>query len=109
MTHSIITTVPWMLLFAGSGGVRASRFAAQYYNAKVAVVELPFGFVSSESVGGKWLVDNTSGSKQSAEFDTAQREECKGHHVTVPCTPLSSFASHQSFLQLARLPQPQSE
>jgi hypothetical protein len=38
---------------AGSGGVRASRFAAQYYGAKVAVVELPFGFVSSDTVGGK--------------------------------------------------------
>jgi hypothetical protein len=37
---------------AGSGGVRASRFSAQYYGAKVAVVELPFGFVSSETVGG---------------------------------------------------------
>lgn len=33
--------------------MRASRFAAQYYNAKVAVIELPFGFVSSESIGGK--------------------------------------------------------
>jgi hypothetical protein len=44
---------------AGSGGVRASRFAAQYYNAKVAVVELPFGFVSSNNIGGvlilQWL------------------------------------------------------
>lgn len=39
-------------LGAGSGGTRASRFAAQYYNAKVAVVELPFGFVSSDDVGG---------------------------------------------------------
>lgn len=37
---------------AGSGGVRASRFSAQYYGAKVAVVELPFGFVSSDSIGG---------------------------------------------------------
>jgi glutathione reductase (NADPH) len=37
---------------AGSGGTRASRFAAQYYNAKVACIELPFGFVSSDSVGG---------------------------------------------------------
>jgi ribulose 1,5-bisphosphate synthetase/thiazole synthase len=43
---------------AGSGGVRASRFAAQYYNAKVAVVELPFGFVSSDDIGGgSWAVD----------------------------------------------------
>ncbi|EFJ53152.1 hypothetical protein VOLCADRAFT_78818 [Volvox carteri f. nagariensis] len=37
---------------AGSGGVRASRFAATLYGAKVACVELPFGFISSESVGG---------------------------------------------------------
>lgn len=37
---------------AGSGGVRASRFSAANYGAKVAVVELPFGFVSSETVGG---------------------------------------------------------
>lgn len=39
-------------LGAGSGGTRCSRFSAQYYNAKVACVELPFGFVSSDSVGG---------------------------------------------------------
>lgn len=39
-------------LGAGSGGVRASRFASQLYDAKVAVVELPFGFVSSDDVGG---------------------------------------------------------
>lgn len=44
-----------MTIGAGSGGVRASRFAAQYYNAKVAVVELPFGFVSSDDVGGAYL------------------------------------------------------
>ncbi|GFR42233.1 hypothetical protein Agub_g3127 [Astrephomene gubernaculifera] len=37
---------------AGSGGVRASRFAATLYGAKVACVELPFGLVASESVGG---------------------------------------------------------
>ncbi|EFN53075.1 hypothetical protein CHLNCDRAFT_137376 [Chlorella variabilis] len=37
---------------AGSGGVRASRLAAGLYGAKVAVIELPFGFVSSDSVGG---------------------------------------------------------
>ncbi|MEW5316598.1 MAG: hypothetical protein WDW38_007962 [Sanguina aurantia] len=36
---------------AGSGGVRASRFAASY-GARVAVVELPFDFVSSETAGG---------------------------------------------------------
>lgn len=41
-----------VVLGAGSGGTRAARFAAQYYNAKVAIVELPFGFVSSETVGG---------------------------------------------------------
>ena len=39
-------------LGAGSGGVRASRFSAQLYGAKVAVVELPFGFVSSNTTGG---------------------------------------------------------
>lgn len=37
---------------AGSGGVRASRFSAANYGKKVAVIELPFGFVSSENVGG---------------------------------------------------------
>ncbi|KAL4439500.1 hypothetical protein ABPG77_008829 [Micractinium sp. CCAP 211/92] len=37
---------------AGSGGVRASRLAAGTYGAKVAIIELPFGFVSSEKVGG---------------------------------------------------------
>lgn len=41
---------------AGSGGVRASRFAAQYYNAKVAVIELPFGFVSSDDIGGGYQI-----------------------------------------------------
>lgn len=39
-------------LGAGSGGVRASRFASSKYGAKVAVVELPFGLISSEAVGG---------------------------------------------------------
>lgn len=39
-------------LGAGSGGVRASRFAAQNYGAKVAIVEMPFGFISSDEVGG---------------------------------------------------------
>ncbi len=39
-------------LGAGSGGVRASRFSAQLYGAKVAVVELPFGFVSTDDIGG---------------------------------------------------------
>lgn len=37
---------------AGSGGVRASRIAASQYNAKVAIVELPFGFVSSSGEKG---------------------------------------------------------
>jgi glutathione reductase (NADPH) len=37
---------------AGSGGVRASRFAAQYYGARVACVELPFDLVSSDEKGG---------------------------------------------------------
>lgn len=37
---------------AGSGGVRASRFSAANYGAKVAVIELPYGLVSSENVGG---------------------------------------------------------
>ncbi len=40
---------------AGSGGTRASRFAAQYYGAKVACVELPFGFVSTSDIGGGWV------------------------------------------------------
>ena len=39
-------------LGAGSGGTRASRFSAQKYGAKVACVELPFGFVSSDEIGG---------------------------------------------------------
>lgn len=36
---------------AGSGGVRASRFAANY-GAKVAVCELPFATISSDVAGG---------------------------------------------------------
>eukprot|EP00878_Enallax_costatus_P019416 GHUV01020486.1.p1 GENE.GHUV01020486.1~~GHUV01020486.1.p1 ORF type:complete len:362 (+),score=107.11 GHUV01020486.1:197-1282(+) len=36
---------------AGSGGVRASRFATSY-GAKVACVELPFDYISSETKGG---------------------------------------------------------
>ncbi|XP_004289892.1 PREDICTED: glutathione reductase, chloroplastic [Fragaria vesca subsp. vesca] len=36
---------------AGSGGVRASRFAANF-GAKVAVCELPFATISSETAGG---------------------------------------------------------
>ncbi|KAL3151737.1 hypothetical protein ABBQ38_012716 [Trebouxia sp. C0009 RCD-2024] len=37
---------------AGSGGVRASRFAAQNYGAKVAVCEMPFDLVASDQKGG---------------------------------------------------------
>lgn len=37
---------------AGSGGVRASRFAAQNYGAKVAVCEMPFDLVASDKKGG---------------------------------------------------------
>ncbi|CAL5220151.1 g2113 [Coccomyxa viridis] len=37
---------------AGSGGTRASRISAQHYGAKVACVELPFGFLSSDEIGG---------------------------------------------------------
>ncbi|GBF98807.1 glutathione chloroplastic [Raphidocelis subcapitata] len=36
---------------AGSGGVRGSRFAASY-GARVAVVELPFEYISSDTAGG---------------------------------------------------------
>ncbi len=39
-------------LGAGSGGTRASRISAQHYGAKVACVELPFGFISSDKIGG---------------------------------------------------------
>jgi hypothetical protein len=39
-------------VLCGVGGVRASRFASSKYGAKVAVIELPFGLISSESVGG---------------------------------------------------------
>ncbi|KAL4515526.1 hypothetical protein Ndes2437B_g06962 [Nannochloris sp. 'desiccata'] len=37
---------------AGSGGVRAARMASGTYGAKVAVVELPFGYVSGDGIGG---------------------------------------------------------
>ncbi|KAK9795924.1 hypothetical protein WJX73_005162 [Symbiochloris irregularis] len=37
---------------AGSGGVRASRFASTNYGAKVAICEMPFDLISSESKGG---------------------------------------------------------
>lgn len=40
-----------LVIGAGSGGVRASRFASSY-GAKTAIVELPFGLVSSDEVGG---------------------------------------------------------
>ena len=36
---------------AGSGGVRASRFASQY-GARAAICELPFSTISSDSTGG---------------------------------------------------------
>lgn len=36
---------------AGSGGVRASRFASQY-GARVAICEMPFSTISSDSTGG---------------------------------------------------------
>lgn len=39
-------------LGAGSGGTRASRMSASNHGAKVAICELPFGFVSSDKVGG---------------------------------------------------------
>lgn len=41
-----------VVLGAGSGGTRASRWAASQYGARVACVELPFGFVPSDEVGG---------------------------------------------------------
>lgn len=46
------TVYDLVTLGAGSGGVRASRFASTLYGAKVACVELPFGFVSSDNIGG---------------------------------------------------------
>ena len=42
----------WTVPSCAAGGVRASRFASSKYGAKVAVVELPFGLISSEAVGG---------------------------------------------------------
>lgn len=41
-----------IVIGAGSAGTRASRFTASNFGVKVAVVELPFGFVSSDEVGG---------------------------------------------------------
>lgn len=37
---------------AGSGGVRASRVAASNYGAKVAICELPFNTIASDTAGG---------------------------------------------------------
>jgi glutathione reductase (NADPH) len=37
---------------AGAGGIRASRFAAKNYNVRVAIVELPYGAVASDTTGG---------------------------------------------------------
>lgn len=37
---------------AGSGGVRTARVAAGTYGSKVAVCELPFAFISSDTAGG---------------------------------------------------------
>lgn len=42
-----------VVIGAGSGGTRLSRHAASTFpGTKVAVIELPFGFVPSDSVGG---------------------------------------------------------
>jgi glutathione reductase (NADPH) len=46
------TVYDLITLGAGSGGVRASRFAATMHGAKVACVELPFAFISDEDHGG---------------------------------------------------------
>jgi len=43
---------------AGSGGTRASRFSAQHYGAKVAIVELPFRQIADDDhggAGGTWV------------------------------------------------------
>jgi len=37
---------------AGSGGVRASRFASTLYGARVAICEMPFATVASDEHGG---------------------------------------------------------
>jgi len=39
-------------LGAGSGGVRASRISASVYGAKVACIEMPFGFIATDTIGG---------------------------------------------------------
>ena len=41
-----------VVIGAGPGGTRAARLAASKYGARVACVELPFGFVASDAVGG---------------------------------------------------------
>ena len=41
-----------VVIGAGSGGVRAARFAAQTYGIKAAIVELPFAFLPSRKTGG---------------------------------------------------------
>jgi len=41
-----------VVIGAGSGGTRASRFAASNWDVKVAIVELPFGLESSDEIGG---------------------------------------------------------
>ncbi|CAL9750804.1 unnamed protein product [Musa acuminata subsp. burmannicoides] len=82
---------------AGSGGVRASRFAATY-GAKVAICELPFSTISSESAGGvggtcvlrgcvpkKLLVYS---SKYSHEF-----EESRGFGWTYEADPMHDWST----------------
>ena len=41
-----------VVIGAGSAGTRTSRVAAQAYGAKVACVELPFGFTTADDKGG---------------------------------------------------------
>ena len=49
---NVNSTNDLVVIGAGSGGTRAARFAATKYGARVAVVELPFGFVPGDDVGG---------------------------------------------------------
>jgi glutathione reductase (NADPH) len=37
---------------AGSGGVRASRFASTLYGARAAICEMPFATISADDLGG---------------------------------------------------------
>lgn len=37
---------------AGSGGVRASRFASALYGSRVAICEMPFATIASDELGG---------------------------------------------------------